>query len=87
MSKVSPEKLKKARERLVEGWNKKVACKKPSATRIRKYKKHLKRLGEQRQDFVADQMEKINETLEQEQIVREYLNGSDETESVRPEFL
>ncbi len=87
MSKVSPEKLKKAKEKLVNKWNNEVACKKPSQTRIRKYKKHLKRLKENRQDFVTDQMEQINETLEQEQIVREYLAGSTETESVRPEIF
>jgi hypothetical protein len=87
MSKVSPEKLEKARKRLVEVWNKGVACKMPSKQAIRNRRNELQRLRKKHKEFVSDQDELIKETLEQEKIVREYLGGSDETESVRPEFL
>lgn len=87
MSKVSPEKLEKAKDRLVERWNKGVACKMPSKQAIRNRRNELQRQRKNHQGFVEGQSELIKETLEQEQVVREYLNGSTETKSVKPEFF
>jgi len=87
MSKVSPEMLKKAKERLVERWNKGVACNMPSKQAIRNRRNELQRQRKSHQGFVEGQSELIKETLEQEQIVREYLGGSTETESVKPEIF
>ncbi len=79
MSKVSPEKLKKAKEKLVNKWNKEVACQKPSAQKIRNTKRAIRRMKRDRHEIVDGQIDVIKEQQAQDAIVREYLDGSGET--------
>ncbi len=79
MSKVSPERIKKAKEKLLHKWNTQVACNKPSADKIRAHKRAIRRMKRDRHEIVDGQVEAIKEQQAQDAIVREYLEGSGET--------
>jgi hypothetical protein len=57
---------------LVDRWNKKVLCNKPSAKQIRATKRAIQSMRRDRRDIVSDQDVYITETIKQEKEMREY---------------
>ena len=63
---------KEKRDGLVDKWNKKVLCDKPSKDKIRATKRAIKSMRRDRRDIVSDQDMYIRETIKQEKEMREY---------------
>lgn len=80
LRKVFMKNREKARKELVQRWNDKVAPHMPSNKRIRDIKNHIKRVSRERQLLVEDQMLLVQEQLEQDKVVREYLSNESEPE-------